>query len=284
MKNEHQRQSFKKQPCFLLAIIEAMPSQPLSALGLEPPDHPKEHISWNSILTFAGGLLAAAPSFIGVSKNYPVLTKALMWIGIALLVSALIPRLRRPITKLFRKSRAKRFVHDQQPRFQELLQRFGRFVSTDNSKTLVQILQSGCSYNLKVIPNIPGVNNTGDFIRRWWGCFRQQIEFPVTGLVSFMARCQEFTIIVDQFDREYVLRAHKDLESEPPLPEQYIRDLEQFRDDFNAYLRELEQWAMKITNESHKLASKEQLMWTSLVREFPRVSTFRRGAAQQPGT
>ena len=246
----------------------------------EPSKAPKERASLTSILQFLAALFAFLTGVVGFgwTKNNPTLTKLLfVLVGVALLLWLALPRIRTGVKRLIQKHRGEQFVCNEQAGFNDLLRRFNRFVSRDDSRSIIPILQSGISFNMEAIVRIPGVNGV-NYIGRWLTCFERRLAFPVRGIVSFMTRCQEFTIIVDEFNREYVGKAQKELEAGKPIPDQYIHDLEQFREDFLAYLREFEQWADRLTNESRKLVNDEELVWTSLVRTFPRVKSFRRSS------
>jgi hypothetical protein len=97
-----------------------------------------------------------------------------------------------------------------------------------------------------------------DYIGTWIFCYGQHLKRLPASLPEFMQRCHEFTCIAGEFNRYYVMKAQRELEKTPfkqeMLRDYYINDLEQFRDDFVQFLRELEAWMNSVTTEAQKKA------------------------------
>ena len=81
-------------------------------------------------------------------------------------------------------------------RLRESLERFSRFASTNDSRAIVTIVSSITASDYQLAGRMPTI----DYVRTWLTCFREQLNTPVKSLVGFLRRCQEFGLIVDQFN------------------------------------------------------------------------------------
>ena len=105
------------------------------------------------------------------------------------------------------------------------------------------IVRSACSQNATEVEKILA----GDYIGNWFFSFREQLMFLTQSLEQFLARCREFTNLVQQFNSSYALRSQRLFTSAAtPLPEHVLDELEGFREDYNAFLRNVEPWAKGI--------------------------------------
>lgn len=155
----------------------------------------------------------------------------------------------------------------------ELLQRFDRFTSHNDGRALIPILRSVHAVQLQ--QTVPS-----DYIGDWLHCYREQLNAARKTIYPFLARCREFTNIIASFNRFYVLQAQSALAQSRQLDEHFIDQLEEFREEFSAYLRDVEQWANSVRTWAEPRLGHLQNFWQLMpTANFERVKTFRRGQA-----
>jgi len=119
--------------------------------------------------------------------------------------------------------------------------KFAQFISDNNTRSLIYIAQTGYPHLTELEPLL------GGYIGSWFHSYREQLASPAEGLRPFLARCREFSNLVQQFNSHYALRAEKLIATIPKPPEQGIGELEAFREDYNDFLRNVERWAKGIS-------------------------------------
>jgi hypothetical protein len=155
------------------------------------------------------------------------------------------PRLSAWLTKHRQKKRDRLFIAANDARLREFAEQFGQFISNNNTRSLIYIVRSGFSQNTGAVEQILA----GDYIGSWFHAYLEHLAFATTDLSQFLARCREFSNIVQQFNSYYVLRAQRQLAAAvTPISEQGVAELEGFREEYNAFLRDLEAWAKGICN------------------------------------
>jgi hypothetical protein len=162
----------------------------------------------------------------------------------AVLILSVFPALVNGIKRFFRRGRQKRFVQAQYPRLQRLNERLVRYADQNDGRSLRAILYSASAYQHDIVTRILG----SDYIWTWMQCYSSALndEQP-RSFMGFMRLCNQFTAILAEYNRNYVLKAQKGLEQNPFPQEHVVDQLETFRDDFNHYLREVEEWANGVT-------------------------------------
>jgi hypothetical protein len=85
----------------------------------------------------------------------------------------------------------------------------------------------------------------GDTIGKWLNTFREQLASPACSLHTFFRQCREFAVIVQEFNTA-AQRAQQHLVLEPSLPDWSSAKLEEFKDEYNAFLRDMEAWSKGI--------------------------------------
>jgi phage host-nuclease inhibitor protein Gam len=115
----------------------------------------------------------------------------------------------------------------------------------------------------------------GDYIGSWLDCYREQLAFPVKSLPQFLSQCRQFGSIVAEFNRN-VHRAQREHATKTPLHEHYIAQLEEFRDEYAAFLRAVESWAKGILNYlASRGATEHPTLWRlAPVNSVERVKPF----------
>lgn len=166
-------------------------------------------------------------------------------------------------------------IRVQQPIYADLLERFGHFVRGDGGggcEGIISILNHAYSYNKdnKDIDVIRCIIEE-PYIGVWLDCLKKRAVRPASNTDSFVDRCEEFTIIIREFNRNYVLRSQNKMECGLRIQESFVDRLEQFRDRFNPFLLEVEKWAKGPVS---------GLSTISLVDSFELVKTFRRSSGK----
>jgi hypothetical protein len=192
------------------------------------------------IAVMAGLLLTIIPSFKNWAKNSPMLAGLL---GLFVLLMSTLLVLRRQILEWWKRrcvqQEQAKFVQQWQAKFDELqlLEKLKKFENPREALSIIHIVESPSSYE--------GVTNLAFnpvYISKWLYCFERRPRIPTSDIRSFMAWCEEFTIIVDRFCQDYVLKGQERLESGPTLSKDGIDSFEQFRDEFNFYMQQAEKW------------------------------------------
>ncbi len=115
-----------------------------------------------------------------------------------------------------------------------------------------------------------------DYIPSWIRCYGIRLEIAPRSVSDFLRTCNEFTIIVAEFNRNYVIKAQQGLERTPFQQDHFTAQFEQFREEFAHYLRELEDWVNSVYAEVSKRApSVLQLPHTLPTSIFERAKSFR---------
>lgn len=193
------------------------------------------------ILTPALGLLLF---LLGLNSKYawlstPWIRATLAALGILTVAWFAKPRFTMWLKKLVQKKRQMEFVATAGAELHKLAQQFGEFISDNDSRSFICTIRSGFSQNMTAVEQVLA----GDYIASWFYAYREELSYAPTGVPQLLARCREFGNMVQQFNSYYVLRAQKHLAAAAtPLPEHSIAALEQFREEYNAFLRELESW------------------------------------------
>jgi hypothetical protein len=170
------------------------------------------------------------------------------------------------------------FVQEEQTAFDELqlLKSFNRLADPHYAFSIINILQSPNASDGRVMN--PVLDTT--CIRKWLFCFTHRVRVPTSDIRSFMARCEEFTVIVYQFYQDCVLKGQDKLEDGEALSKDCIDNFEHFRCDFNYYLQKVEEWRIGLDKRLHKVASGDQLLGTMLDLSSCQVKQFTQKSAQ----
>jgi hypothetical protein len=240
----------------------------------KPPD--KRRDSWKPLIELFTGLLAAAPLILGLSGQHPLLFRFGVVLSIFVLVWLAKGAIAVPVHWLKFKFGDKRFIGNQSGNLAELYRKLGKFISDSDSRGLMNIVKSAASNNVDQVERII----PSDYIGSWSECFELMLNSESQTLDEFLLRCRELTNIAARFNRDYVLRVQREFTKGAPVQIHYLDQLEEFRDEWNAYLRELESWATTINGYAQKrFGDQNAFSRIASTAYFERVSTFRRTTA-----
>lgn len=220
-------------------------------------------------------ILGAVPHLSGWTTQHPEALK--ISIGLALAILAwLVSRSVLPSIRSVRKWYLdRRFVRQESMKLGEFIYRLRPFVANETTGLITILRAVGAEHMTSVSPII----NAPDYVPSWRGCFQEQLKRPAVDLDVFLARYRELLTIVNSFNRDYVHRAHRTLSTVRPLGETSIADLEQFREEFAAYLRDFELWGDKVYEEV-RIRTGNPHHWTLAPKaSFDKVKSFRRSTA-----
>lgn len=193
-----------------------------------------------AVLQVVAAFLAIVPLFwpwAGHHRLYAVIVVVILFGWIAK------PRLQTWIKRSANRRRDEQFIATNDARLRGFVEQFSEFIADNNTRSLIYIVRTACSQNMTAVEQIL----TGDYIGHWFFSYREQLAFPTQVMGQFLARCREFTNIVQQFNSHYALRTQRlFMAAAAPLPDHTLDELEGFRDEYNAFLRNLEPWAKGI--------------------------------------
>jgi hypothetical protein len=228
-----------------------------------------------SFLTPALGLLLL---LLGSTAKFSWLTQpwvrdCLIALGVVTVFWFAWPRFSLWLRKYKQKRRDQRFIYDNELRLREFVERFAEFISNDNTQSLIYIVRAAYSQNVTAVEQVFQVG----YIGSWFQCFREQLSFRTDVLAPFLARCREFTSIVQQFNTYYVQRAHAHLGT-AQLPDHSVEELEAFREEYNAFLRDLSPWSKAVANylQSEGVADQPTLWQLAPTSYFEKAKSFGR--------
>lgn len=191
------------------------------------------------VLEFLTPALALLLLVLGLASKYPWLLDGLILVAVIVLLWFAKPRLTAWFQRLGQRRKERRFLSATEAKLYELRDQFAEFISNSNSRSFISIIRSSYSQNATAVDQIIG----GDYIGTWFEAYRSQLTFATKDAQQFLARCREFSDILQQFNTYYVQRAQRQLALAAPLPEQNIGELESFREEYNAFLRNVKSWA-----------------------------------------
>jgi hypothetical protein len=184
------------------------------------------------------------------------------------------PRVISSIRRLTDRKRDRLFVTTNDNRLRQFVRRFAEFLSTNNTRSLISMIRFGSSLNVT-----PEQIITGDYIGNWFQSYNEQLAFPVVNRMQFLARARELGNLIQQFNSYYVVRTQKQLAlATTPLPEQTLDQLETFREEYIAFLRDFELWGKEIAAylQSLGIAEFNAMYQFAPCSNFERVKAFQK--------
>lgn len=252
--------------------------------GGSPVAPPRRHELAIETLKFLTPALGLALFLVGLNSKYPWLSKpwvlnSLIALGVLVLVWFAKPRFGVWARRTRDRKRDQLFIAENAASLRRLVERFAVFTSNHDTRSLIQIIRSAYSQNMAVVEQII----TSDYIGSWFYCYREQLGFPAKALDKFLSQCREFSHVVQAFNTHYVLHAQRKLAVAKPLSDDSIAQLDEFREEYNAFLRDAELWAQGIANylQSGGVTDHPTLWRLAPTNHFDRVRSFGRAKPVQ---
>lgn len=226
-----------------------------------------------NILRLVTAVLTLVSVLLSLSARFSKLAIPALCVLAVVLLGPIVSRFARRLRLGYQR---RRFVRRERVVLADLLRRFTPFVDENQSSSIVCIVRSLCSNHSDAIDRILPAH----YAVAWVTAFQQQLAFSTGNVNCFMTRCEEFVSIVNQFNRDYVLRTQKAIERGERLKEHDIDDLERFREEFSAYLRLVEDWVERLVKAWSAIEHDGKPFGTPFASHFERLKSFRRIAAQ----
>jgi hypothetical protein len=223
--------------------------------------------SLDSILKTFAALMTLVSVLFGWTGNHPVGTKILAAVGALVFLWIVGPYASESVGWVRQTTRDRVFRKREDTHLRQFVNRFARFISTNDNRSIVCTANSVMANNIALAGKLPD----WDCANAWLRCFQEQLNAPVRSLVPFLQRCGEFGTIVSLFNRSYVQPVQKCL-AQATVQEHYLDQLEVFKDEFNDFLRALESWSVVI----FEFVRNREICRLSPTVHFDRVNTFRR--------
>jgi hypothetical protein len=245
-------------------------------MSVVPPRRHELTVEILKLLTPALGLILFVA---GLSSKYPWLSKpymlnALIALGVLVLIWFAKPRLTFWLRRIQDSKREQRFIAENDVRLRELVEQFAVFTSNSDNRSLICTLRSIYSQNMQLVEQII----VGDYLGSWLNCYREQLTFSGASLRQFLSQSRAFGCIVQEFNRNYILRAQRELAAKSPLAEDSIAKLEEFREEYTAFLRAVESWAKGISSylQAGGMTDNPSLWRLAPINSFERAKSFAR--------
>jgi len=239
---------------------------------------PQKHELLIEVLKFVTAAFAFGSVTLGVFGRFhwfanPWVIAAAGAASLAFLIWLVVPRF-----KTWTKQRSTRagdleFIASQGNRLHKLLEQFRVFAHHEEKQSLVSILRSAC-VDEELVRQVYGA----EYVSSWFDCFSNELEFEAPSLRAFLNRCVQFITLLTEFNSSHVMPVQKQIEkSSFAVPELFVDELEQFREDFNAFQRDVEGWVSELRDYA-RLSPDEGNWWQrhTPILHFDRVKSFRR--------
>ena len=207
-------------------------------------------------------------------KATSLVVKVLFWVAVLTLFGIMVRYGIRWSRWLLARVRLNKIIAAEAEKLRVMFKRFRLFTEENYGNSFKGILRNTSPYRVEVIDQI----FESDYVSDWIISFAEQLNHPAPSAMAFFLRCREFSLIVRDFNNNYVIRAQKGImKSSVQVPEHCLDQLETFREEYNSYLRDFTQWAQSVCDQE-KIALGESQQITML---FPctfveRVKSFRK--------
>jgi hypothetical protein len=239
---------------------------------------PRKHELLIEVLRFVTAALAFGSVTLGIFGKFhwfanPWVIATAGAASLAFLLWLVVPRFKTWAQQTNTRARDLEFIASQGNRLHKLLGQFKVFAHNTEKQSLVSILRSAC-IDEELVRQVYGA----EYVSSWFDCFSKELEFETTSLRAFLNRCVQFITLVTEFNTSHVIPTEKHIEKGSfAVHEHFVEELEQFREDFNAFQRDVEGWANEVSDYA-RIFGGESGWWQELtpVVHFERVKSFRR--------
>jgi hypothetical protein len=231
----------------------------------------------NIVQLISALLNAAVVIILSWQKATSLVVKILFCMAALTLLGIAVRYVIRSIRWLFKRIRINKIVAVESEKLVAMFKRFKLFTVDNNTESFRHILRNTSPYRVEVIDQIFET----DYVTDWIVSFEEQMNHPAASAIAFFVRCREFSLLVRDFNNNYVIRAQKGiLKSGAQVPESCLDHLEGFREEYNSYLRDFTQWANSLCDhERIVLAESQQTMMLFPCNSVERVKSFRKAIA-----
>jgi hypothetical protein len=238
---------------------------------------PRQHELLVEVLRFVTAALAFGSVTLGIFGRFhwfsnPRVIGTAGAAGVTFLLWLAIPRFRTWAKHRNARSRDLEFVASQGKRLHKLLGHFKAFAHSTENESLVSILRSAC-VDESLVRQLYGA----EYVSTWFDCLYEESELEAVSLRAFLNRCTQFVALMTEFNTCHVIPTQKQIEKGTfSVPDHFIDELEQFREDYNAFQRDVEEWTNELRDYS-RLGWGEGDWWRkhSPAVHFERVRSFR---------
>jgi hypothetical protein len=239
---------------------------------------PRKHEVLVEVLRFVTAALAFGSITLGIFGRFhwfanPWVITTAGAASLAFLLWLVVPRFKTWAKQRNTRAHDLEFIASQGNRLHKLLGQFRLFAHNTENRSLVSILRSAC-VDEELVRKMYGA----EYLSSWFDCFYKELELEATSLRAFLHRCVQFITLVTEFNTSHVIPTQKQIEKGSfAVPELFVDELEQFREDFNAFQRDVEGWANELSDYA-RLFRDEGGWWQrhAPVVHFERVKSFRR--------
>lgn len=159
------------------------------------------------------------------------------------------------VKRVLRNRDDNKYVEREYSRLTDNFQRLRLMLNRDYSTSFGYMLFNASPTRVDVIDQICATN----YLEPWVNCYSFTLQTPCGSLKDFLARCSEFTTILEQFDRNYVIKAQAAIEKSD-MHSNYVDNFETFREGFVQYLRDVERWTDAIRKEALRRLPQQQFL------------------------
>jgi hypothetical protein len=220
---------------------------------------------WTNIIPLISAVLSLASAVLSLSGKFSRWGTVAVWV-IALVLIA--PRAISWVRSIVFVLKRRNFVKREEKELSDLVRQLRPFILDDGMRSIVYVVRNLCANNFNRIERFRATR----FAEFWLQAFERQLEFRTRKFDCFNARCIEFVSIVQQFNHDYVLHAEKAIESGEKVEQSYLRDLEHFREEYNAFLRILETWLTRIEKDRKNIEHRGKSYGMSIPFHFERMN------------
>jgi hypothetical protein len=237
---------------------------------------PRKHGVLVEVLRFVTATLAFGSVMLGILGKFHWFSNP--WViatggaaGVAFLLWLVAPRFRNWLKQKNVRRRDLEFMASQSRRLFKLLGQLKSFAHSTENQSLVSILRCACLDN-DLLRQIYGA----EYVSSWIDCFEKELEFKATSLRAFLNRCAEFIALMSEFNTSNVIPCQKRFEKGNfAVPDHFVDELEQFREDFNAFQRDIEEWANELGDYASFCCGVGECWQHARVVRFERIKSFR---------
>lgn len=232
----------------------------------EQPEQPEQRNALkrlSPVIELLTAIIGFATLVIGFAEKSSLLSKLLLVVVIGAVATLPI----RYIAKLVgwsRKQRRKRkFIEIQDEQLCKLFEQFRVFASDQDLRGLPSIARAISQVSQLVY----------SYRNDWISCFHAQLSLPPRSLDELLHRSAEFSALVNNYIQNFAVPIHNALSASPSVAEHYVKQLEEFREEFRTFLQRMEEWGKNLSATAMEINPKLNARYLPASR-YERIPTF----------